>query len=107
MQQRLLEMPPEWLLRVKLVTVVGECYNYCGFSFFPALPWKAMEVPLGCRWRVVLSLQERMGNNWRWRIELRRLALCVHTYEHSQSPIRGDGSRIAQSGHCESSTGSG
>ena len=44
-EQRLLEMPPEWLLRLKLVTVVGECYNYCGFSFFPALPWKAMEVP--------------------------------------------------------------
>eukprot|EP01043_Picozoa_sp_COSAG02_P074152 COSAG02_NODE_14718_length_1243_cov_1.520979_1_plen_394_part_01 len=44
-QQHLLEMPPEWLLRLKLVTVAGECYNYCGFSFFPALPWKAMEVP--------------------------------------------------------------
>ena len=44
-EQRLLEMPPEWLLRLKLVTVAGECYNYCGFSFFPALPWKAMEVP--------------------------------------------------------------
>lgn len=44
-QQRLLEMPPEWLLQLKTVTVVGECYNYCGFSFFPALPWKAMEVP--------------------------------------------------------------
>ena len=26
--------------------LVSECYNYCGFSFFPALPWKAMEVPL-------------------------------------------------------------
>eukprot|EP01045_Picozoa_sp_COSAG04_P031817 COSAG04_NODE_6022_length_1430_cov_1.189331_1_plen_98_part_10 len=25
--------------------LVSECYNYCGFSFFPALPWKAMEVP--------------------------------------------------------------
>ena len=30
---------------VKLLSVAGECYNYCGFSFFPALPWKAMEVP--------------------------------------------------------------
>ena len=25
--------------------MVGECYNYCGFSFFPALPWKAMTLP--------------------------------------------------------------
>ena len=29
-----------------MAQLVSECYNYCGFSFFPALPWKAMEVPL-------------------------------------------------------------
>ena len=38
-------MPPKPLLRLKLLTVALECFNYCGFSFFPALPWKAMEVP--------------------------------------------------------------
>ena len=44
-QQRLAHMPPDWLLRLKFVSVVGECYNYCGFSFFPALPWRAMQTP--------------------------------------------------------------
>jgi hypothetical protein len=44
-EQHLLGMPPKWLLRLKLVSICGESYNYCGFSFFPALPWKAMEVP--------------------------------------------------------------
>jgi len=24
-----------------------QCYNYCGFTFFPAVPWKAMNVPPG------------------------------------------------------------
>eukprot|EP01043_Picozoa_sp_COSAG02_P048149 COSAG02_NODE_4698_length_5082_cov_4.415412_2_plen_1410_part_00 len=43
--QCMLDMPPAWLLRLKFISVAGECYNYCGFSFFPALPWKAMEVP--------------------------------------------------------------
>ena len=43
--QHLLSMPPEWMLRLKLATVAAECYNYSGFSFFPALPWKAMAVP--------------------------------------------------------------
>lgn len=43
--QHLVGMPPYLLLRLKLLTVLAECYNYCGFSFFPALPWKAMEVP--------------------------------------------------------------
>ena len=44
-EQHLLGMPPSLLLKLKLVSVCGECYNYCGFSLFPALPWKAMEVP--------------------------------------------------------------
>ena len=42
-EQRLLDMPPG--MGIKLFAVVSECFNYCGFSFFPALPWKAMEVP--------------------------------------------------------------
>jgi hypothetical protein len=42
---RLNHMPPSPLLRLKLITVAFECYNYCGFSFFPALPWKAVPVP--------------------------------------------------------------
>ena len=41
--QHLLGMPPG--MGLKLFAVMSECYNYCGFSFFPALPWKAMEVP--------------------------------------------------------------
>ena len=44
-EQHLLGMPPSLLLKLKLVSVCGECYSYCGFSLFPALPWKAMEVP--------------------------------------------------------------
>eukprot|EP01043_Picozoa_sp_COSAG02_P011098 COSAG02_NODE_403_length_23058_cov_12.124134_15_plen_849_part_00 len=44
-EQHLLDMPPSWMLRLKFVADVWELYNYCGFSFFPALPWKAMEVP--------------------------------------------------------------
>jgi hypothetical protein len=44
-KQRLNNMPPSPLLRLKLITVAFECYNYCGFSFFPALPWAAMPVP--------------------------------------------------------------
>ena len=44
-KQRMLSIPPAWLLQLKYISVAGECYNYCGFSFFPALPWKAMEVP--------------------------------------------------------------
>ena len=43
--QHMSGMPPYLLLRLKLLTVASECYNYCGFSFFPALPWKAMVVP--------------------------------------------------------------
>ena len=41
--QRLLAMPPG--MGLKLFAVMSECFNYCGFSFFPALPWRAMEVP--------------------------------------------------------------
>jgi hypothetical protein len=33
--QHLTGMPPYFSLRLKLLSVVGECYNYCGFSFFP------------------------------------------------------------------------
>lgn len=43
--QHLVAMPNKLLLQMKLVTVLTECYNYCGFSFFPALPWSAVEVP--------------------------------------------------------------
>ena len=43
--QHLATMPPVTLQRLKLFTVLSECYNYCGFSYFPALPWKAMVVP--------------------------------------------------------------
>jgi hypothetical protein len=43
--QHLQTMPSKLALKLKHVTVVLECYNYCGFSFFPALPWKAMQVP--------------------------------------------------------------
>ena len=44
-EQHLRDMPPSFMLRLKLVSVVYEGYNYSGFSFFPALPWKAMVVP--------------------------------------------------------------
>ena len=43
--QHLGGMPPALLLRFKLFATAYECYIYCGFSYFPALPWKAMEVP--------------------------------------------------------------
>jgi hypothetical protein len=43
--EHLATMPPVTLQRLKLFTVLSECYNYCGFSYFPALPWKAMVVP--------------------------------------------------------------
>jgi hypothetical protein len=42
---RLLNMPPDPVIRMKMVTVMMECYNYMGFSFFPAVPWSQMEVP--------------------------------------------------------------
>ena len=34
-EQRLLNMPPDPVIRMKMVTVMLECYNYMGFSFFP------------------------------------------------------------------------
>jgi hypothetical protein len=43
--ERLAALPPVTLQRLKLFTVLSECYNYCGFSYFPALPWRAMAVP--------------------------------------------------------------
>eukprot|EP01043_Picozoa_sp_COSAG02_P048930 COSAG02_NODE_4862_length_4889_cov_9.381628_3_plen_898_part_00 len=35
------------LFKLRLTSVVVECYGYCGFSFFPAVPWAAVEVPPG------------------------------------------------------------
>ena len=42
-KHHLAHMP--FMHRLKLFSTAGECYNYSGFSFFPALPWKAMAVP--------------------------------------------------------------
>ena len=44
-RQHLVGLPPGGMMKLKMFTVANECYNYCGFSFFPALPWKAMVVP--------------------------------------------------------------
>ena len=44
-EQRLHNMPPDPVIRMKMVTVMLECYNYMGFSFFPAVPWSSMPVP--------------------------------------------------------------
>eukprot|EP01043_Picozoa_sp_COSAG02_P028713 COSAG02_NODE_1753_length_11053_cov_5.509129_7_plen_903_part_00 len=35
------------LFKLRLISVIVECYGYCGFSFFPAVPWAAVEVPPG------------------------------------------------------------
>ena len=36
--QHLLEMPLSFVVQLKLFSVASECYNYSGFTFFPALP---------------------------------------------------------------------
>ena len=43
--QHLLGVPPYLLLRLKLITVVGECFHYSALAFVPAIPWQAMDVP--------------------------------------------------------------
>ena len=44
-KQRLLNIPPDIVVRLKLLTIMVECYYYAGFSFFPVVPWKEMGVP--------------------------------------------------------------
>ena len=43
--QRLHRMPPDPVIWMKMLAVMLECYNYMGFSFFPAVPWSSMKVP--------------------------------------------------------------
>ena len=44
-RQRLLNIPPDIVVGGKLLTIMVECYYYCGFSFLPAVPWTEMGVP--------------------------------------------------------------
>jgi hypothetical protein len=56
--QHLWSMPPyrTALLRLKLLAVAFECYNYCGLFYSQALPWKSMRVPVSVPHPQVLML---------------------------------------------------
>lgn len=44
-ESHMLSMPPDLMMKTRLLTVAFECYQYCGFSYFPAIPWLEMPIP--------------------------------------------------------------